>query len=260
MIIALDVGNSQIYGGVFEGEQLKFQFRKDSKSRPSSDELGLFLRDVLRENGMDPATVTDAAFCSVVPDLDHSLKNCFRKYFKKEPFALQLGTKTGLRVRYRNPSEVGADRIANSIAAVEQFPNRNLIIIDFGTATTFCAISNDKDYLGGVIVAGVRLCAEALGTKTAKLPSVEILKPETALGRATTESIQSGMYYGAIGQAKEIVFRITQEAFASDPASKPLVIGTGGMASLFADAGVFDVEVPDLVLQGLRIALQMNRV
>jgi type III pantothenate kinase len=255
MILTLDVGNSQIYGGVYEKEKLKFRFRKTSKTGASSDEIGIFLRSVLRENSMDPTAVSHIAMCSVVPDVVYSLKNACKKYFNLTPFVLQAGVKTGLKIDYRNPLEVGADRIANSIAATHLYPKKNLLIVDLGTATTFCAISKDKNYLGGSIVAGLRLNMEALENQTAKLPSVEIVAMKEALGRSTTESIQSGLYFGHLGTIREISKRISEECFDGE---KPFVIGTGGFSSLFDKEKVFDVIQPDLVLQGLMQALKMN--
>ncbi|MBL8221765.1 MAG: type III pantothenate kinase, partial [Bryobacterales bacterium] len=141
MLLTLDVGNTQIYGGVFAGDELRVTFRRTSNIRASSDEFGIFFRTVLRENNVPPEEVTMAAICSVVPDVMHSLRNCFRKYFQFDAFLLQPGAKTGLKVRYRNPLEVGADKIANAMGALYRFPGRNLLIVDFGTATTLCAIS-----------------------------------------------------------------------------------------------------------------------
>jgi type III pantothenate kinase len=256
MILALDVGNSQIFGGVFEKEEIKFRFRRTSKFGSSSDELGIFMREVLRENGIDPAKISQIVICSVVPDIVYSLKNACRKYFKISPFVLQAGVKTGLRINYRNPLEVGADRIANSVAAHTLYPNRNLIIIDLGTATTFCAISAKKEYLGGVIVAGLRLCMEALESKTAKLPSVEIVPCQDTLGRSTVESIQSGLFYGHLGMMREITLRLAKECFEGE---RPYVIGTGGFAGLFESENIFDSILPDLVLKGLLISLKMNK-
>lgn len=255
MILALDVGNSQIFGGVVENDEIKFRFRKTSKMGSSSDEIGIFLRSVLRENDFNPTLVQQIAICSVVPDVVHSIRNACKKYFNINPFLLQAGVKTGLKINYRNPVEVGADRIANAIAATHMFPKKNLIIIDLGTATTFCAVSKDKEYLGGSIVAGMRLCMEALESKTAKLPSVEIIPLDHALGRSTVESIQSGLFYGHIGTMREISERITKECFAGE---KPFVIGTGGFSSLFEKHQIFDVTQPDLVLQGLVTALKLN--
>jgi type III pantothenate kinase len=259
MILALDVGNSQIFGGLIEetsgGPKILFRFRKNSKGGASSDEYGLFLREVLRENGYDPTKIRKIAICTVVPDVMHSLKGACQKYFGHAPFVLQAGVKTGLKVRYKNPVEVGADRIANSFAATTRYPGKNLVIIDLGTATTFCAVTKEKDYLGGSILAGLRISAEALESKTAKLPSVEIVAPETALGKSTVESIQMGLYFGHLGAMKEIVARITKEAFNGE---RPFVIGTGGFSRLFERENLFDVEIPDLVLLGLYDALEMN--
>lgn len=256
MILVLDVGNSQIYGGLFDSsEKIRFRFRHNSKSNASSDEIGVFLRSVLRENGYDPLKVEQIAICSVVPDVMHSLKNACKKYFNVNPFFLQAGVKTGLKINYRNPLEVGADRIANAIAASQLFPKKNLIIIDLGTATTFDAVTANKEYLGGAIAAGMRLCMEALESKTAKLPTVEIVSSKVALGRSTVESIQSGLYFGHIGVMKELTGRISNECFEGE---KPFVIGTGGFSSLFEKEKVFDSIQPDLVLTGVLLALKLN--
>ena len=255
MILCLDVGNTQIYGGLFDKDKMVLSFRKNSKSGASSDETGIFLRTAIRENGYDSSKIRQIAICSVVPEVIYSLRGACMKYFNINPFILQAGVKTGLKVKYRNPLEVGADRIANSIAATHLYPNQNTIIVDLGTATTFCAVTKEKDYLGGSIVAGLRLCMEALESKTAKLPSVEIISMHEALGRSTVESIQSGLYYGHLGGMKEIIERITKECFHNE---KPFVIGTGGFSSLFEKEKVFDVIVPDLVLKGMLIALQYN--
>lgn len=255
MILTLDVGNSQIYGGVFDRDEILLRFRRNSKQGSSSDEIGIFLRSVLRENDIDPSHITEIAICSVVPDVVYSLKNACKKYFDVQPFILQAGVKTGLRVKYRNPVEVGADRIANAIAATHLFANQNMIIVDMGTATTFCVVTDERDYLGGSIVAGLRLCMEALESKTAKLPSVEIVASREVLGRSTVESIQSGLYYAHIGAIKEISARLTQECFDG---KKPLIIGTGGFASLFEKEKIFDIILPDLVLKGLLIAQKLN--
>lgn len=255
MILALDVGNSQVYGGLFEKDQMKLSFRRNSKQGSSSDEVGIFLRMVIRENGFDPTRVKQIALCSVVPEVVYSLRGACMKYFNINPFILQAGVKTGLKIKYRNPLEVGADRIANSIAAAHLYPNRNLIIVDLGTATTFCAINKDKDYLGGSIVAGLRISMESLENKTAKLPSVEIVSVHEALGRSTVESLQSGLYYGHLGTIRELSERISKECFQGEP---PMIIGTGGFAYLFEKEKIFDAILPDLVLKGMLIALQMN--
>ncbi|MFH1851984.1 MAG: type III pantothenate kinase [Candidatus Neomarinimicrobiota bacterium] len=256
MILTLDVGNTSLHGGVFENDNLILQFRKPAQWRSSSDELGIFFRSVLRENGIAPEKITAVSICSVVPDADHSIRNSFLKYFDLTPFELQPGVKTGLQIRYRNPLEVGADRIANAIAATEIYHDRNLIIADFGTATIFCVINKAREYLGGIIVPGIQISLEALVRKTAKLHSVEIVNRETVVGRTTAESIQSGMFFGQIGIVREITGRVTAEAFGGE---QPIVIGTGGFSSLFANEGLFDAVHPDLVLHGLYRALRLNQ-
>lgn len=256
MILCLDVGNSQIYGGVFDNDALKVQFRRTSLLRSSSDEFGVFFRSVLRENGVDPDLIAEVGICCVVPDLLYSLRACCQKYFGVEPLVLRPGTKTGLKIRYRDPREVGADRIADAVGAMNLYPEKNLIVADFGTATTLCAITRDKQFLGGNIVPGVRLSMEALETRTAQLPAVEILPPDSALGRSTIESIQAGLYWSNVGMVKELVRRITDEVFSGE---KPLVIGTGGFAQLFNREKLFDVVIPDLILKGLREVIKLNR-
>lgn len=259
MILSLDVGNTQVYGGLFDGpigqEKMLLSFRRNSKQGSSSDEVGIFLRMVLKENGFDPVQVKQIVLCSVVPDVIYSLKGACQKYFNINPFILQAGVKTGLRIKYRNPLEVGADRIANSIAASNLFPNKNLILVDLGTATTFCAVTADRDYMGGTIIAGLKLSMEALEAKTAKLPSVEIVASQHVLGLSTVESLQSGLFYGHLGAMREIITRITSECFKGE---KPFVIGTGGFSSLFEKEKIFDSIIPDLVLKGNLIALSMQ--
>lgn len=256
MILTLDVGNSQIFGGLIENEELIFQFRKNTKQPFSSDEIGLFLKSVIRENNYDPKLIKDIAICSVVPDRTHSILNGVKKYFDLDPFLLTPGVKTGLKIKYKNPHEVGSDRIANAVAATKFHTNQNLIIVDFGTATTFCVISKESEYLGGVIIPGIRISMEALEKQTAKLPRVEIKSIDASYGKTTTESIQIGLYHGQIGMIKEITKKITIEAFNG---IKPLIIGTGGFATFFSNSELFDVVNSNLVLYGLNETLKMNR-
>lgn len=256
MILVLDIGNSQIYGGVFDDERLALQFRRATRAENTSDEFGLFCRQVLRENDVDPAAVTAVAICSVVPDMVHSVRNASMKYFGLRPFLLEPGVRTGLKIRYRNPLEVGSDRIAGAIAAAHMFPGRNAIIVDFGTATTIDALTSDREYLGGLIVPGLRVAMESLYAKTARLPKVEIRKPPEILGRSTTESIQSGLYHGNAALLRQVCAQVREQYFAGRPT---VLVGTGGFARLFEDEGVFDALVPELVLVGLREALAMNR-
>lgn len=255
MILTLDVGNSQIFGGVFDGDALALRFRKTSHPITTSDELGLFLRAVLRENGADPAQVANVAICCVVPELLYSMRSCCRKYFDIDPFVLQPGAKTGLKIRYRNPVEVGPDRIANAIGAAHLYPGRDLVVIDFGTATTLDVISANREYMGGIILPGLRISMEALEKNTARLPTVEIVRPAELIGRSTVDSIQAGLYFGNRAMVRELTREIAADTFGG---KAPLVIGTGGFARLFERDTLFDVLVPDLVLVGLRRALALN--
>ncbi len=255
MILCLDIGNSHIYGGVFEGDQLRLTFRKTSRQGASSDEYGLFFRGVLRENGFDPEAIRNVALCSVVPEVIYSISSACQKYCGKAPFVLTAGAKTGLKSRYRNPLVVGSDRIANAIAATTMYPGDDLLVLDLGTATTVDAISAGRDYLGGVIIPGLRMSMEALDRGTARLSSVEIRKTEQCLGRSTADSIQSGLYFGHLGALREIMNGVSNDAFDG---RRPRIIATGGFSGLFADTGLFDEAVPDLVLRGLLTALAMN--
>jgi len=256
MLLCLDVGNTQIHGGVFDGNSLRVQFRKTTHPVGSSDEFGVFLRTVLRENGIDPSVVKRVAICSVVPVVAYPLRAACIKYFGREPFILQAGVKTGLRVKYRNPLEVGADRIANAIAATQRHPGRDCIVVDCGTATTFDVVTSTGDYLGGAILPGIGISAEMLSSKTARLPSVEITRPEVALGRSTSESIQSGLFFGHVGAIRQLSSELVREAF---PTSKPVIVATGGFSRMLNDEKLFDEVVPELVLFGLKHAERLNR-
>lgn len=254
MQLCLDVGNTNILGGVFSGDDLLLTFRHDTRHASTSDQIGLFMKQVLRENNINPNELKQIAFCSVVPALDYSLRGACAKYFGITAFALKPNAKTGLTVRCYNPEEIGADRLANAIAAVSRFPKQNLFIIDFGTATTCCAVTAKNEYWGGAIMPGMRLTMESLQHNAAMLFPVELAKPKVAVGKSTAENLQSGLYYMQLGAIKELITRFEREIYQT----KPLIIATGGFAHLFADEKIFDVIIPDLVLRGLQIALSSN--
>jgi type III pantothenate kinase len=255
LILCLDVGNSHIFGGVFESDDLQLTFRIASKQGASSDEYGLFFRGVLRENGIDPDIIERIAMCSVVPEVVYAISASCRKYFDCRPFILQAGVRTGLKIDYRNPLEVGSDRIANAIGGVNLYPDQDLLIIDLGTATTLCAIGKGRNYKGGVILPGLRMSMQALVSGTSKLAATEIVRVSQTLGRTTAASIQSGLFHGHVGALKEIIGRVVGEEFDG---RKPPVIATGGFATLLENSGLFDVNLPELVLQGLKLAEEMN--
>jgi type III pantothenate kinase len=254
-ILCLDVGNTDIYGGICRDREVIMEFRKSNSLKPTADEFGVFVIQLLNSHGLDAAAIDAVAIASVVPDCNEVLIEASLRYLGKTPLLLQAGVKTGLKIRTTNPAEVGADRIANAIAAVERFPARNRIIIDMGTATTFCVVDAKDCYYGGVIAAGMGLSMRALARNTAKLPFVELGQPEQCLGRTTVESIRSGLYFGHLGLLRECTYRLASEAFGGE---EPTVIGTGGHARLFADSGIFDAYLPGLVLQGLCRAVELN--
>jgi len=250
-ILLLDVGNSHIFAGVSIDNDIVCRFRYDTKSAVSSDQLGVFLRSVLRENDISHKDIASVAICSVVPQLDYSLRAAIVKYFSLEPFILQAGVKTGLKINVNNPQEVGSDQIAGCIAAEHEFPRCDKIIVDFGTATTICALSAKAEYLGVSILPGVRASMEALFQNAAKLPVVEIKKPGRVLGKHTVECIQSGIYYGNLAAVKSLIDQVGREVFKA----KPIVIASGGFSQLFADESLYDHRREDLVLEGLRLAI-----
>ena len=259
MLLTVDVGNTTIQCGLFEGEKLALQFRRSTNPKLSSDELGLFFRDVLALNNFDYKKIERIACCSVVPAINHSLSNCFRKYFFKEALFIQAGIKTGLKIKYANPREIGADRIAGAIGAVHAAASsggaKNLIVVDMGTATTVDVITKNNEYLGGAILPGASMSVHALSEGTAQLPSVEVVQPKNVCGSSTIEAIQSGVFYGQAGAIRELVSKMEEKVFGGERA---FVIGTGGFSRSFESAGLFDLVLPDLVLQGLKVALDMN--
>ncbi|WP_440683238.1 type III pantothenate kinase [Cysteiniphilum halobium] len=257
MLLTLDVGNSHIHAGVFDHDELILQFRYTTASaHGSSDQIGIFLRQALSENSLDPNKITGVAIASVVPAINYSLRSAILKYFELEPFFLQPGVKTGLKMQVATPKEVGADRIAGCIAAVELFPNKDILVIDLGTATVFDVVRKDKTYLSGAILPGVRISLEALSSNAAQLSSVSIVKPTMAIGKDTDTNLQSGIYYGHLGALKELKSVMIQELKTDSNAV--ITIATGGFSQLFSVPGLFDAIVPDLVLQGIKIAFDKN--
>lgn len=256
MILCIDAGNTQLFGGIYSNNQIILRFRKRTGEGSSSDEIGIFLKNVLIANELDPKEVKQVAICSVVPEENHSLASACEKYFNIRPFFLRAGIKSGLVLKYKNPLELGADRIATSIGSIQRHPGKNLIIIDMGTATTFDLITKNKEHLGGAIFPGLRIAMESLEKRTAKLPKVEIIKPLVACGRSTVENIQSGLFFGTVGMLKELITRFTDESFHGE---KPIIIGTGGFSSLLKNEEIFDYVYPDLVLEGINKALELNR-
>ncbi|OGT62522.1 MAG: pantothenate kinase [Gammaproteobacteria bacterium RIFCSPHIGHO2_12_FULL_45_12] len=257
MLLCLDIGNTHILGGIYDQQGLVMRFRCATSLIGTADQFGIFLVNVLQTKGIQVRQIEAAALCSVVPGCDYTIRHGISNYFDVPCFTLKAGVKTGLNIKYKNANEVGADRIANAIGAMEAFPQQNIIIIDMGTATTVCAVTRKGDYLGGAIFPGLRLGMESLKNNTAKLVEVDIDAPSFYIGRTTRESIQAGLYYGQLGALKEIIAGFKQEMFCGEAVK---VIGTGGFSQLYKEKSLFDVILPDLVLQGLQKAHAINLI
>lgn len=256
MILCLDIGNTHIFGGLFVKADIHLRFRYPSTAASTSDTFGIFLQAFLERHQIHYEQIKAIAISSVVPSLDYTITAACKKYFSIDPIELKPGIKTGIKLAIKNPLELGADRVANAVAATHQFPNKHIVIIDFGTATTICVVSKEKTYLGGAILAGLKLSLDGLSEKAAKLFNVEIIYPKTALGKTTSAQLQTGLIYGQLGAIKEIVHRMSHEAFNTE---KPILIATGGYAHLFEQAHYFDVIMPELVLHGLKQIAENNQ-
>lgn len=255
MLLCLDIGNSQLCGGVFAKDQLLLQFRHDTKYIGSSDQFGIFLRNVLRENNLDPSQVIQIGIASVVPSADYPIRAACIKYLDLDPIFLKTGLKTGIQIKTHNPNEVGSDLIAGAIAAKNMYPKKNVIIFDLGTATTCSFVTGNGEYQGVSIAPGIRLMMASLQSNTAKLFGVDIVKPEIAIGKNTKHSIQSGIYYAQLGLMQQL---IEQTLLEYNLREKPVILGTGGFSHLFAEYNIFDNIVPELVLLGIAKMLMLN--
>ncbi|MDF2936560.1 MAG: coaX [Paenibacillaceae bacterium] len=254
MILVVDVGNTNIVLGLFEGKTLVQDWRISTNRQATADEYGLTLYSLFAHKGMALESVEGVIISSVVPPLMFALESMCRKYIGREPLIVGPGIKTGLSVRYENPREVGADRIVNAVAALELY-GPPLIIVDFGTATTFCYIDEKSQYIGGAIAPGIGISTEALYQRAAKLPRIELVKPKSTVGRNTVTSMQAGIIFGYAGQVDGIVQRIKEEF-----GTKPTVVATGGMAELIAkESRGIEVINPILTLQGLQLIYERNR-
>jgi len=255
MILTLDAGSTRIFGGLLEDGEVLHTFQKSTNPVITADELGLFLTNWLAVKGQGNREIEGIVFCSVVPEMNPVVMDCGREYFGVEPLTLQAGVKSGLQVKYSNHRELGADLIANAVAAVKLFPRRDLIIVDFGTATSLCAVSASAEYLGGTLVPGLDIAMEALAERTARLPSVEIQPVPRVCGRDAVSGIQGGLYFGTLGMLKELTGRMRRECF---PDRDVTVVATGRYAPLYEKFRLFDHLVPELVLLGLEQIRLLN--
>lgn len=254
MILAFDVGNTNIVIGVFQDEQLITHWRIKTDVHRTRDEYGMMLAALFQYSHLDIKKVKAVVISSVVPPLMQELEWFSQKYFSCKPLVVGPGVKTGLALKYDNPREVGADRVVNAVAAYHKYGGP-LIIVDFGTATTFCVVNEHGDYLGGAIAPGVVISTEALVARASKLPRVELVKPRSVIGKNTVNSMQAGIIYGFVGQVEGIINRIKAEI-----EEDPLVVATGGLAgSIAKETDVIDKVDDFLTLDGLRIIYELNR-
>ena len=253
MLLAIDIGNTNVTLGVFEGQRLKSTWRIATDPRRLTDEYGLLVSGILPLKGINPEDITGACLCSVAPTLTFTFEEVCKRYFKVSPLTVSAGVKTGVRILYDNPRDVGADRIVDAVAAFRLYGGP-VIIVDFGTATVFDAVSHDGEYLGGAIAPGINVAAEALSLSTSQLRRVELTPPKCAIGRNTVASLQSGLFLGHVGLVEGMVAR-----FKAEMGHEARVIATGGLAEVISkETEVFDAINPDLTLIGLRMVYEMN--
>jgi len=254
MLLAVDIGNTSIAIGVFEGEKLRTTWRMATNIQHMADEYATFLLNILRHQGLYTSNITEIAMCSVVPPLITTFIDLAQRYFHATPLVVGAGVKTGVKIRMDNPREVGADRIADAAAAHHLYGGP-VVIIDLGTATTFGIVSKEGDYIGGIIATGIATAAEALVTRTAQLPRVELTRPKHVIGTNTVAAMQSGIIFGYVSLVEGMLARIEKEL-----GEKPTVVATGGYAQLIAnETKVINTVNLDLTLIGLRLIHEMNK-
>lgn len=248
MLLTIDVGNTNITLGVFDGDDIIGTFRVTTKINRTSDEFGIVFKEILRSNDIDGDAVSDVIIASVVPNVMHSLTSAIIKYFNITPVVVEAGIKTGIRIATENPKQIGADRIVDAAGAFELYGGP-IIVIDFGTATTYDLVDGSGAFLAGVTAPGIKISAKALTEDAAKLPEVEIKKPEHVLAKETITSMQSGIVYGQIGQTEYIVKHMIMESGFDDVK----VVATGGLGSIIAnETQCIDIYNPNLTLYGMK--------
>ena len=255
MLLALDVGNTNITAGVFDGESLEATFRMTTKLQRTADEFGIDLCSMLEHNKLHESQITDVIIASVVPDTMYSLKRSIEKYFDCEPVVVGAGIKTGIRVATDNPRQIGADRIVDAVAAYELYGGP-VIVIDYGTATTYDLVDETGTFLAGVTAPGIQTSAQALWGQAAQLPKIELKKPESILAKETISSMQAGIVYGQIGQTTYIVEQMKKEAGLDNIK----VVATGGLGLLLAqETGCIDHYDAQLTLKGMQLIYKKQK-
>ena len=255
MLLTIDVGNTNITFGVYEGTQVKATFRMMSKVERTSDEYGMSICTLLEDNGIDRKSINGSIIASVVPAVMYSLTSAVIKYLDCEPMIVGPGLKTGINIATPNPREIGADRIVDAVGAFEKYGGP-VLVMDFGTATTYDLINAEGEFVAGITAPGIKMSAKALWEDTAKLPEIEILKPKSILAQDTISSMQAGLVYGQIGQTEYIVNKVKEEAGLSEMK----VVATGGLGSIIADeTDAIEVYDRTLTLEGLRLIYEKNK-
>ena len=256
MILTIDVGNTNITCGVFDEDVIVASFRITTKMPRTSDEYGMILYNLLEQNNIQPMDIGDAIICSVVPNVMHSLRGGLVKYFHITPIIVEAGIKTGIRIVTPNPQQIGADRIVDAVGAYEIYGGP-VLVIDFGTATTYDFVDESGAFLGGITAPGIRISAKALSEDAAKLPEIEIKKPESILGKDTITSMQAGIVYGQIGQTEYIINKVKEEVGLENVKT----VVTGGLGRIIAnETRCIDIYDPNLTLKGIyRVYKKQNR-
>ncbi|MGD2103702.1 MAG: type III pantothenate kinase [Anaerolineae bacterium] len=254
MLLTVDIGNTNITFGLYEGEALGPRWRIRTIHEKTPDEYGVLMVQLFSHQGYEPEDVSGVIIASVVPPLAQAFQEVSQRYIGSEPLLVDAGVRTGVRIRYDDPRQVGADRVVDA-AAVKALYGVPACVVDFGTGTTFDAVSADGDYLGGAIAPGIGIAAQALFERTAKLPRVELSRPPSAIGRNTPHAMQSGLLFGYVGLVEGMVTR-----FKDELGPETRVVATGGLAGVIAEeTEVIDVVDPWLTLHGLRIIHQLNK-
>jgi type III pantothenate kinase len=253
LIFVFDVGNTNIVLGVYKGDELKHHWRIETNRNRTEDEFAMMIKSLFEHDGLALTDIDGIIISSVVPPIMLALERMCQKYFHVKPLVVGPGVKTGLDIKYENPREVGADRIVNAVAAIHEYGSP-LIIVDFGTATTYCYVNEHRQYLGGAIAPGINISTEALYSRAAKLPRIEITRPEGVIGKNTVSAMQAGIVYGYVGQVEGIVKRMMEQSV-----KKPTVIATGGLSNLIAqESNIIDIVDPYLTLKGLQLIYKRN--
>ena len=254
MILTMDVGNSHIVVGVFEHDTLRYKWSMETVQKKTIDEYAMQLQAFFQFEELQFQQIEGIIICSVVPSMMYTFEQMCVRYFHQKPLVVGPGVKTGLNIKYENQREVGADRIVNAISALKQYGGQPIIVVDFGTATTYCFLNERGEYLGGAIAPGLHISTEALYAQTAKLPHIEITTPPNVIGRNTVHAMQSGIVFGWIGQVEGIVNRMKEQSEV-----EPFVVATGSMASFIANATTaIDIVDENLTLKGLHLLYKRN--